>query len=192
MRHKLFSFQVISIQLSLILPINEGAVTVSLQFSIKVYKQYFNFACAHFMIFENGSREPLHGHNYRVEIQGKMPNLNDDMVFDFLNIKPIVKKLCDELDHRLLIPKFNKHLRIDEQEKNFVFTTPDGSEFSIPKTDALLIDIENTSAERIAFYLNQKIRDNVWQDYNFKFQELSVEVEETPGQSAQYVHQEVL
>ena len=51
------------------------------------------------MIFENGGREPLHGHNYRVQIKGEAPDLAGDMVFDFLDIKPIVREVCDFLDH---------------------------------------------------------------------------------------------
>ena len=73
-------------------------------FSIKVYKEYFNFASSHFMIFKDGSREPLHGHNYRVKLRGNALELDNDMVFDFLDIKPIVRQVCDSLDHHLLIP----------------------------------------------------------------------------------------
>lgn len=156
-------------------------------YSIRVYKQYFNFASSHFMLFKDGSREPLHGHNYRVQVKGNAPELNlldDDMVFDFLNIKPIVRKICDSLDHKLLIPKLNATLTIEDREKNFNIITKDGSLFSIPKTDVLLLPIENTSAERIAAYLASEIKRSVFEQYKFEFSELEIEVEETPGQSA--------
>ncbi len=156
-------------------------------FSIRVYKQYFNFASSHFMIFKDGTREPLHGHNYRVQVRGNAPELDDDMVFDFLNIKPIVRKICDGLDHKLLIPKNNSRLIIEEKEKNYNFITSDESVFSIPKTDVLLLPIENTSAERIAAFLAHEIKRNVFEEYQFEFLELEVEVEETPGQSAVFL-----
>lgn len=156
-------------------------------FSIRVYKQYFNFASSHFMLFKDGSREPLHGHNYRVQIKGNALELDDDMVFDFLDIKPIVREICDSLDHKLLIPKNNPHLLIEDREKNYQFTTKDESVFSIPKTDVLILPIENTSAERIAGFLAYQIRDKVLEKFNFEFKELEVEVEETPGQSAVFV-----
>ena len=95
------------------------------QFAIKVYKQYFNFAAAHFMIFADGGREPLHGHNYRVRLKGRGEKLQGDMVFDFLHIKPIVKELCDLLDHKLLLPKENVHLHFSENDRNIQVTTPD-------------------------------------------------------------------
>lgn len=156
-------------------------------FSIRVYKQYFNFASSHFMLFKDGTREPLHGHNYRVQIKGNALNLNDDMVFDFLDIKPIVREVCDFLDHKLLIPRNNPHIHIEEREKNYILTTRDESFFSIPQTDVLILPIENTSAERIAAYLAYQIRDKVFEKFKFEFKELEVEVEETPGQSAIFV-----
>ena len=163
---------------------------MSLPFSIKVYKQYFNFASSHFMIFEDGGREPLHGHNYRVQVRGEAPQLEGDMVFDFLNIKPIVREVCDSLDHKLLIPKDNKHLKIYTDKKNYVIQTPDESIFSIPMSDVLLLPILNTSAERIAVYICDQIRAKVLSQFGFSFKSLEVEVEETPGQSAVYLHKE--
>lgn len=161
---------------------------MKLNYSIKVYKQYFNFASSHFLIFDDGSREPLHGHNYRVMIKGEAPELKGDMVFDFLDIKPIVREVCDSLDHKLLIPKHNEHLKIHETDKNYIMTTPDESEFSFPKQDVLLLDLPNTSAERLAIFISERVNDLTKQRFNFSFNTLEVEVEETPGQSAVYIH----
>ena len=164
---------------------------MDLAFSIKVYKQYFNFASSHFMIFEDGTREPLHGHNYRVMLKGEVPKLTGDMVFDFLDIKPIVREVCDCLDHKLLIPKDNKKLKIFTDKKNYVIETPDESYFSIPQSDVLLLPILNTSAERIAVYICNEIRQKVKDRFGFSFNNLEVEVEETPGQSAVFIHKEL-
>jgi 6-pyruvoyltetrahydropterin/6-carboxytetrahydropterin synthase len=159
------------------------------QFSIKVYKQYFNFAASHFMMFQDGSREPLHGHNYRVLVKGDAPELKNDMVFDFLDIKPIVREICNSLDHKLILPKNNDQLKIYEQNKNFQIITKD-SEFSIPKTDVLILPINNTSAENFAMYLAMRIQEEVYLKHQFRFKNLEIEVEETPGQSAVYVLQD--
>lgn len=165
---------------------------MDLNYSIKVYKQYFNFASSHFLIFEDGSREPLHGHNYRVMLKGEASELQADMVFDFLDIKPIVREICDSLDHKLMIPKLNANIRIDEKDNNYVITTPDESIFSIPKQDVLLLPILNTSAERLAMYLCDRIRELTKERFGYSFKQLEIEVEETPGQSAIYIHKEKL
>lgn len=155
-------------------------------YSIRVYKQYFNFSSAHFMLFKDGSREPLHGHNYRVEVKGNAPDLDDDMVFDFLNIKPIVRQICDSLDHKLLIPKLNDKLVIEDKDKNYHITTRDESSFSFPKQDVLLLPIENTSVERMAAYIANELKNEVYKKYQFEFNELEIQLEESPGQCAVY------
>lgn len=159
-------------------------------YSIKVYKQYFNFASSHFLIFADGSREPLHGHNYRVMIKGDAPKLEADMVFDFLDIKPIVREVCDSLDHKLLLPGENLQLEIQTQDKNYVIKTPDKSLFSFPIQDVLILPISNTSSERLAIYISSEIRKLTLERFKFSFETLEIEVEETPGQSAIYVHKE--
>ncbi len=159
---------------------------MSVNYSIKVYKQYFNFASSHFLIFEDGTREPLHGHNYRVKVLGEAPELKADMVFDFLDIKPIVRTVCDSLDHRLLLPKENKWLKIYDENQYWKIIPPDEKMMIIPKEDIIFLPLENTSAERLAIYLCSEIKRIVFEKYKFNFSMLEVEVEETPGQSAVY------
>lgn len=138
------------------------------------------------MLFKNGTREPLHGHNYRVQMKGKAPQLSDDMVFDFLNIKPLVKQACDALDHKLLLPEKSADLQITENGENYHLRTRDESFFSLPKKDVVLMPIENTSVERIASYLAYEIKRLVHEKFQFQFIELEIEVEESPGQSATF------
>jgi 6-pyruvoyltetrahydropterin/6-carboxytetrahydropterin synthase len=159
---------------------------LGLKYSIKVYKQYFNFAASHFLIFEDGTREPLHGHNYRVTFMGEAPELKDDKVFDFLDIKPIIREACDSLDHRLLLPGENSQLKIHCQETHWKIIPPDEKWMIIPKEDVLILPIENTSSERLAIYLSDQIQQKVFRKYKFNFSLSETEVEETPGQSAVY------
>lgn len=140
------------------------------------------------MIFDDDSREPLHGHNYRVQVKGTTPDLKNDMVFDFLDIKPVVREICDSLDHKLLIPKAHPRIEIREKEQNFEIISPCQSFFSVPKSDVLLLPILNTSSERLAIYLAEQISEKVLEKFGFNFETLEVEVEETPGQSAVYIY----
>jgi len=158
------------------------------QYAIKVYKQYFNFASSHFLIFKDGTREPLHGHNYRVQLRGEACQLDGDMVFDFLDIKPIVREVCDSLDHKLMIPEKNPSLDIEHLANgtHLQITPPDGEYFVVPKNDVLILPIENTSAERLAIYLAEQIHSLVKKRFNYSFPQIEIEVEETPGQCAIY------
>lgn len=157
-------------------------------YSIHVYKQYLNFSAAHFITFPDGTREPLHGHNYRLEFKAHMPDLENDMVFDFLHIKPLARKLCDSLDHKLLLPSQNVDLKIDASSSLHNYNIHIGEDFfSLPKRDVMLLPLPNTSVERLAIYLAHELQEAVMKQFNFRFTSLEVEVEETPGQSAVYL-----
>ena len=158
-----------------------------LPYSISVSKQYFNFSASHFLLFSDGTREPLHGHNYRVYVKAYGKKLGHDMVMDFLHIKPIIREECDALDHKLLLPKNNPSLKIYAKDKNYQLITPEEDEFSIPMKDCLLLPLNNISAERLCVYLAEKINASIQKTYSLSFPLLEVEVEETPGQSAKYL-----
>lgn len=154
-------------------------------FQIHIYKEYLNFSASHFLIFDNGEREPLHGHNYRVRFRGRGLDMNhSDMLFDFLDIKPLIRKICDRLDHKLLLPKENNLLKWKINETQIEIQTPEDDFFSIPVRDVLLLPLPNISAERLAQYLFFEIKHELWNQFQFKFRSMEVEVEESPGQSA--------
>ena len=75
------------------------------EFRVLVTKDYLVFASAHFITFAGHRCEGLHGHNYRVgvTIEGR---LNEEawFVFDFVVLKRIMRRLCDEIDHLVLLP----------------------------------------------------------------------------------------
>ena len=155
-------------------------------YAIKVYKEYFNFASGHFLIFKDGTREPLHGHNYRVSLKGSALELDSDMVFDFLDIKPIVREVCNKLDHKFLLPDNNPNLLIEKNKENYSLTIKNSSPFSLPRSDVLILPITNTSAERLAIYIANEISRLTFKKFNFAFKSLEIEVEETKGQCAIY------
>lgn len=108
------------------------------------------------------------------------------MVMDFLDIKPLVRKVCDELDHLFLVPTLNPYLRLesDLDEKSVALVVNGVKEFIIPKKDVIFLPIENTTAERLAIHLANRIQEEILKNYGKKFPKLEVEVEETVGQSA--------
>ena len=138
------------------------------------------------MTFDDGTREPLHGHNYRVSFKGYGEKLKNQMVVDFLDVKPVIRELCDSLDHKLLIPEKNSHLVLEEQGENLQIITKQGW-FSIPRSDIVLLPIANTSVELMASFLSEQIAQKIWQTKQFKFIRQEVEVEESYGQSAIFI-----
>jgi len=156
-------------------------------FGIRIYKEYFNFSAAHFLIFEDGTREELHGHNYQVamQIEGMLAE-GQDMFIDFLHIKPIVKKVCDEIDHLTLLPQFSRFLEVIDHGDSIeaLYNT---DRWVFPKRDTLILPIPNTSAERLAEYLCQRSLQALSLKYpTAAIQHVEMTVEESRGQCALY------
>src|SRR5438067_2423551 len=85
------------------------------EFKVTVTKDKLVFSSAHFITFTGHRCEGLHGHNYRtrVTLEGA---LNEDVwfVYDFVQLKKIMRRLCDEIDHKVLLATQNPKLQVAE------------------------------------------------------------------------------
>ncbi len=157
------------------------------KYTLRVEKEAFNFACAHFLIFADGSREPLHGHNYRawVEVEGELGP--GHYVLDYITFKPIVKKLCDELDHKTILPAKSPYLKVKAGKEQVLAEYRDGTQFAFPAADSLVLDLPNTSTELLATLLAHRVYDVLRQRGEHKhLSAITVGVEEAPGQQTSY------
>lgn len=156
-------------------------------FAIKVYKQYFNFAACHFLIFADGSREQLHGHNYQVRVKVEGDVVEGDLVIDFIPFKPLVKELCDALDHITLLPADNPHLTVSVSDDKVEAHHSDGSYFCFPRGDVRILPLPNTSTEMLARHIASQIVTALPERIpTARVHALEVTVEESSGQSGVY------
>lgn len=162
-------------------------------FGVRVYKEYFNFASSHFLIFADGAREELHGHNYQVRV-GVTGELGaGDLVLDFCQLKPIVRRFCAALDHRTLLPAHNDRVQLRDDEDGahlqVAFRRVDGGtdRFLFPKRDVVVLPIKNTSTERLAEHLaGQIVAAIAVEAPDARLSRFEIEVEESSGQCGQY------
>ena len=155
---------------------------MSRSFSIEVAKDYFNFASAHFLIFSNGQREPLHGHNYQVSVvmEGELDPAG--VVLDFISFKPLVKRICDGLDHRTLIQSASPVIAIRERPHEIELRYKQ-QKIILPRQDVLLLPLINTSTELLAEYVAGQIRRKVRRNFpKSHIRYLEAGVEEARGQ----------
>jgi len=118
----------------------------------------FKFAAAHFVLGETGC-ERLHGHNYLVEVQiyGEQDPAKN-LVIDFLLLKPFVREFVEALDHRIILPQNNPKLEIKSEGNEFhLLFTPKQKKYIFPKSDVVLLPIENTTVEEFARYLAEQL-----------------------------------
>lgn len=69
------------------------------------------FAAAHQLRHYRGATEPLHGHNFRVEVVVRGEELDEaGMLIDFLDLRDAVQGALERLEHRHLneLPEFHE------------------------------------------------------------------------------------
>ena len=139
----------------------------------------------------------IHGHSYfvDVEIEGERTG-KFKFVVDFKDVKSYTKAICDELDHRLLIPVYNNLIEFkdfdkekdsifDLKKQKTVFFKVDGKGYSIPSFDCVFLPLPYTSAEELSKFFAQTLAKKLSEPYD-NLEYVSVCVNEGIGQGAMY------
>jgi 6-pyruvoyltetrahydropterin/6-carboxytetrahydropterin synthase len=155
------------------------------RYTVRVSKDYLGFCAAHFIVFDNKVCERLHGHNYGVAAEIEDDLREDNLVFDFIELKKILKGITDELDHRMLVPLESKTLRIEVGEKA-VRIASETKEWIVPTGDCALLPIENSTAELLARWIALRLREALARRTGRPPRLLRIDVHESPGQTATY------
>jgi len=157
------------------------------EFRVSVTKDHIVFASAHFITFPGHRCETLHGHNYRtrVGLEGAL-DPEAHFVFDFVELKHLMKRLCDEIDHKVLLPLENEKLQIKEQGDSVTVAYEGKPRYVFPKVDCALLPVPNTTVEMLARYLAGQVRAALAASGAVRLTAVEVEVEENFGQSATY------
>ena len=139
----------------------------------------------------------IHGHSYFVDVEIEGERAGDfDFVVDFSDVKKYTKAICDELDHRLLIPVYNKLIDIKEfdTEKDSIFDLKsrktvyfriDKKSYSIPSVDCVFLPLPHTSAEELSKFFAESLARKLSELYD-NMESISVCVNEGIGQGAQF------
>lgn len=157
-------------------------------FKVVVDRGNLRFDCAHFITY-GGKCEHLHGHNYGVSVTVEGPLTADSYVVDFVDLKKIVRRVSETLDHRFLLPLKNPHF-VTEQKNEHWSIRYEGRQYRFPARDVVPLPVDNITAERLAQYIWNEIVRELLALGNDHLTTISVGIEEAPGQSA-YFSQEL-
>ena len=157
------------------------------EYKVSVTKDYLVFASAHFITFSGHRCETLHGHNYRVGVvvEGKLQE-DSWYVFDFGVLKRIMRKLCDDIDHKVLLPTENPHLQITERDDSITVAYQHTPRYVFPKRDCALLPLPNTTVEMLAELLATQLQAALATEGASGVTAIEMEVEENFGQSATF------
>ena len=154
-------------------------------FRVSVTKDYLVFASAHFITFAGHRCESLHGHNYRVGVvlEGALDE-ESWYVFDFVALKRIMRRLCDAIDHKVLLPLQNPKLQIGHDGDAVTVAYEGRPRYVFPAVDCALLPVPNTTVEMLAEYLTGQLRAELEAVGARGLTAIELEVEENFGQSA--------
>ena len=153
-------------------------------YRITLERNTLRFAAAHFATF-GGECEPLHGHNYDVFVQIDGELTPDSWVIDFSEAKRMVRGLCQELDHKFLLATANTALQIELGPHEYEIRFGD-RRYVMPADDVAVLDIDNSTAERLAEWLASRLAAEVAKRGGTNVMSITVGVEEMPGQAGWY------
>lgn len=148
-------------------------------FSVDVTKDHLVFSAGHFITIGDYC-ERLHGHNFRVAAQLEGMLDENGYVFDFISLRDELQRLCQELDHRMLLPLQHEQIHVDVQDREVEVKFAD-RRWVFPKEECVLLPIEQTTVELLAWWLGDQVLANL---KTSNLTSLTVRVEENFGQWA--------
>src|ERR1700730_3104351 len=140
---------------------------MSEHFKVRVTKDHLVFCSGHFISYEGDRCERLHGHNYRtaVEIEGRLDE--NHYVFDFIALKHCTRAITDTLDHRMMLATRNPLIAVVEGPRS-VRVRCQEREWQFPRDDCVLLPIENTTAELLAYFIGTHLLDDLARLHNYR------------------------
>ena len=150
-------------------------------YRVRVTKDHLVFSAAHFITFNGNTCERLHGHNWRVAVEAAGALDENFYVIDFIALRDAAQKIVGELDHRMLVPTEHGSINVWTSEREVEITINE-SRWVLPREDCVLLPIENTTAERLAWWIGGRLREELPPAAWKLISSLDVEVEENFGQ----------
>jgi 6-pyruvoyltetrahydropterin/6-carboxytetrahydropterin synthase len=150
---------------------------------LRLAKEDFAFAAAHFTLFPDEAAERLHGHNYRVRVELSASEVDGlGFLVPVAPVKARVRAICAALDERILIPEKGRLLAL-RREGDGVQVALGGRTYRFPASEVTLLPIPNVTIEALARHVWGELAPSL---AGSPVRRLRVEVEETAGQSAAY------
>ena len=112
--------------------------------TLYIDKEAHKFSAAHYTIFDAGSRERLHGHNYSVSARIVAPMGENGFSADYNVYKTRIATLCDALDEYLLLAENSPFQSIVEEGDSYLVKFG-GDTMRFLRSDTLVLPIVNAT-----------------------------------------------
>ncbi|MEH6610416.1 MAG: 6-carboxytetrahydropterin synthase [Halioglobus sp.] len=125
--------------------------------TLYIDKEAHKFSAAHYTIFDAGSRERLHGHNYSVSARIVAPMGENGFSADYNVYKTRIAEICDALDEYLLLAANSPFQSITEDGDSYLVKFGEDT-MRFLRSDTLVLPIVNATVEEFSFYLLSQLQ----------------------------------
>jgi 6-pyruvoyltetrahydropterin/6-carboxytetrahydropterin synthase len=154
---------------------------------IFVGKDVHKFSSAHMTVFEDGTKERMHGHNFLVSAAFDLLRIDYGAMLDFALVKKCLAEQCAAWDQRLLIGERNPHFKLARKTSEDVEFTLCDRRYILPADEVVLLPLDNivveTLAQQFAIELARRLGQGLRRDV---VEMMEVTVTESHGQGASY------
>ncbi|MEM7456535.1 MAG: 6-pyruvoyl tetrahydropterin synthase family protein [Planctomycetota bacterium] len=126
-------------------------------YCVSLEKEQLVFSSAHFITFNGNICERLHGHNYRAKCEVWGPLDENGYVIDFIALRDSMMEVLARLDHHVLLPTTHPMIKV-ERDGDEVVARFENKRWVFPAEDCILLDIANTTAELLAWWIGRELR----------------------------------
>ncbi len=143
------------------------------------WKVGIRFSASHFIPGHHKCSR-IHGHDYgvRIRVYGET---RECMLYDFVELKREARRIADEIDHHIMLPRSQEHIKHHINGK-VVEVEFEGKHYSFPAGDVVFLDLKLTTAEELARYFTKRLMDTV--EFPDNVCGLEICIDEGPGQGA--------
>lgn len=152
-------------------------------YRVRLDKEHHVFSASHFITYDGGVCEPLHGHNYRVAVEVEGPLDENQYVIDFIVLRDALKAITDKLDHHVLLPTDHPLIAVRADEREVEATFED-RRWVFPRDNCVLLPVTNTTAELVARYIAELLREDLQARTGVRPHRIQVAIDENNGQWA--------
>lgn len=158
-------------------------------FRIQIRKEALKFSSAHMTVFADGTKENLHGHNYRTVLKLEFERSSLGEMLPFSDLKSEMRKICAEWDERVLLPAECPFLKVIAKDGPGVELEICGKRYVFPKDEVVFLATDNVTTESLAKIFAERMAAALSRPAleRAKVRSLEAVVEEMTGQGASYV-----
>lgn len=146
---------------------------------VKGSETNLRFSAAHFIPYHNKCRR-LHGHDYSVDVR-VYGTMEKGMIMDFVELKHAIRKLLEDIDHKIIIPTHSRDIILKKSGDNLEITY-EGKHMSVPTEFVYECPLEESSSEQLSIFFCHLLKDRI--KFGSNVHGLSLTLYEGPGQNA--------